>query len=126
MHIEKNIFDNILYTLMNIPGKTKDNINSPRDLEVFDFRKELHLKHEGERVTMPHALYTLHGDERNKFCEWLADVKFSDGFASNIWHCVSVRDYRISGLKSHDCHVFLQRHFLLLLGGSYELILHWP
>ncbi|XP_042958085.1 uncharacterized protein LOC122293618 [Carya illinoinensis] len=80
MHIEKNISENILGTLMNIPGKTKDNTNSRRDLEILGFRKELHLKREGERVTMPHAAYTLHGDERNKFCAWLAEVKYPDGF----------------------------------------------
>ncbi|XP_035540218.1 uncharacterized protein LOC118344206 [Juglans regia] len=117
MHIEKNICDNILCTLMNIPGKTKDNINSRRDLEIFQFRKELHLKVQGERVTMPHAQYTLHGHERNKFCEWLANVKFPDGFASNISHCVSIRDCKISGLKSHDCHVFLQRLLPIAVGG---------
>ncbi|XP_042958047.1 uncharacterized protein LOC122293557 [Carya illinoinensis] len=117
MHIEKNVFDNILCTLMNMPGKSKDNINSRRDLEIFGFRKELHLKYEGERVTMPHTSYTLHGDERKQFCSWLADVKFPDGFASNISHCVSVRDCRISGLKSHDCHVFMQRLLSIAVGG---------
>ncbi|XP_042980243.1 uncharacterized protein LOC122310427 [Carya illinoinensis] len=90
MYVEKNISDNILGTFMNIPGKTKDNANSRRDLEILGFRKELHLKREGERVTMPHASYTLHGDEKNKFCEWLAEVKFPDGFAANITHCVSI------------------------------------
>ncbi|XP_042973519.1 uncharacterized protein LOC122305193 [Carya illinoinensis] len=117
MHIEKNIFDNILCTLMNIPGKNKDNINSRHDLEILRFRKELHLKHEDKCITMPHALYTLHGDEKRKFCEWLADVKFPDGFASNISHCVSVRDCKISGLKSHDCRVFMQRLLLIAVGG---------
>ena len=47
--------------------------------------------------------------ERNKFCEWLAELKFPDGFSSNISNCVSLRDCKITGLKSHDCHVFLQR-----------------
>ncbi|XP_042958038.1 uncharacterized protein LOC122293546 [Carya illinoinensis] len=35
MHIEKNIAENVLFTLMNSSGKTKDNINSRRDLEGF-------------------------------------------------------------------------------------------
>ncbi|XP_041016141.1 uncharacterized protein LOC121258662 [Juglans microcarpa x Juglans regia] len=117
MHVEKNISDSLLGTLMDIPGKTKDNINSRRDLENLGFIKELHLKSEGGRVTMPRALYTLHGDERNKFCEWLAGVKFPDGFASNVTHCVSVRDCKITGLKSHDHHVFLQRLLPIVVGG---------
>ncbi|XP_041009339.1 uncharacterized protein LOC121253386 [Juglans microcarpa x Juglans regia] len=117
MHNEKNIANNILFTLMNSPEKTKDNINSRRDLEILGYRKELHLSRDGDRVTIPHALYTLHGDEMNKFCEWLSDIKFSDGFASNISNCVSLRDCKISGLKSHDCHVFLQRLLPIAVGG---------
>ncbi|XP_042967343.1 uncharacterized protein LOC122300620 [Carya illinoinensis] len=117
MHIEKNITDNIFGTLMNIPGKTKDTINARRDLEILGVRKELHLKREGERVTLPHASYTLQGVERTKFCEWLVDVKFPDGFAANISRCVSVRDCKISGLKSHDNHVFLQQLLPIAVGG---------
>ncbi|XP_035546566.1 uncharacterized protein LOC109010822 [Juglans regia] len=117
MHIEKNICDNIFGTLLNIPGKTKDNINSRRDLELLGLRNELHLKVEGQKITMPHALYTLHGDERKTFCSWMTNVKFPDGFASNISRCVSVHDCKISGLKSHDCHVFLQRLLPIAVGG---------
>ncbi|XP_042983672.1 uncharacterized protein LOC122313038 isoform X1 [Carya illinoinensis] len=117
MHIEKNIAENILFTLMNTPGKTKDNINSRRDLEILAYRKELHLRREGDSITMPHALYTLYGDEKNKFCEWLSDIKFPDGFSSNISNCVSLRDGKISGMKSHDCHVFLHRLLPIAAGG---------
>ncbi|XP_042974597.1 uncharacterized protein LOC122306228 [Carya illinoinensis] len=117
IHTEKNICDNIFGTFMNIPGKTKDNINARRDLEILGMQKELHLRRAGEWFTLPPAMYTLHGQERNKFCEWLADVKFPDGFASNIARCVSVRDCKISGFKSHDCHVFLQRLLPIAVGG---------
>jgi hypothetical protein len=36
-------------------------------------------------------------------------VKFPDGYASNIGRCVNKLPGKISGMKSHDCHVFLQR-----------------
>ena len=38
MHIEKNVCDNVLGTLLNIKGKTKDNIYTRFDLEcmVYD------------------------------------------------------------------------------------------
>ncbi|XP_035541671.1 uncharacterized protein LOC118344673 [Juglans regia] len=117
MHIEKNIADNILFTLMNSPGKSKDNINSRRDLELLGYRKELHLRRDGDRVTMPHAAYTFNVEQRKKFCEWLSDIKFPDGFASNISNCVSRCECKISGLKSHDCHVFLQRLLPIAAGG---------
>ena len=47
--------------------------------------------------------------ERKKFCEWLNSIKLPDGYASNLARCVNVNDGKISGMKSHDYHVFLQR-----------------
>ncbi|KAF5459572.1 hypothetical protein F2P56_019511 [Juglans regia] len=117
MHIEKNICDNILGTFMNIPGKTKDNINSRRTLSNLGIRNELHLIQDGQRCTMPHACFTLYGDERKSFCEWLSAVKFPDGFAANVSRCVSTHDCKISGFKSQDCHVFIQRLLPVAVGG---------
>ena len=33
MHVEKNVCDNLLYTLLGIDGKSKDNLNSRLDLQ---------------------------------------------------------------------------------------------
>ena len=44
MHIEENICDSLLGTLMNIEGKTKDTTNARLDLEDLNIRKDLHLK----------------------------------------------------------------------------------
>ncbi|KAA0047527.1 transposase [Cucumis melo var. makuwa] len=41
MHIEKNICMNILGTLLDIPGKSKDNLNARRDLVHLKIRPEL-------------------------------------------------------------------------------------
>jgi len=38
----------------------------------------------------------------------LKGVKFPDGYASNISRCVNVKEGKISGMKSYDCHVLLQ------------------
>ena len=35
MHIEKNVFDNIFNTVMNVKGKMKDNAKSKEDLKEF-------------------------------------------------------------------------------------------
>ena len=58
---------------------------------------------------MPHACYTLSKTERQEFCEFLKSVRFPDGYASNISRCANVSDGNVSGLKSHDCHVLLQK-----------------
>ncbi|CAA7021405.1 unnamed protein product [Microthlaspi erraticum] len=40
MHIEKNFFDNIMNTILNVQGKTKDNLKSRLDLPVICARDE--------------------------------------------------------------------------------------
>lgn len=46
--------------------------------------------------------------EKRSICQWLKSVKFPDGYASNISRCANITDGKISGMKSHDCHVMLQ------------------
>ncbi|KAK2654990.1 hypothetical protein Ddye_008042 [Dipteronia dyeriana] len=42
MHIEKNVCDNIINTLLNVKGKSKDGLNSRKDLQKMNIRHELH------------------------------------------------------------------------------------
>ncbi|XP_050942965.1 uncharacterized protein LOC127150144 isoform X1 [Cucumis melo] len=109
MHIEKNVCDNLIGTLLNIEGKTKDTTNTRLDLQDLKIRKDLHLVEVGNRLVKPHASYTLTTSERVEFCKFLKSVKFPDGFVSNISRCVHEREGKISGLKTHDCHVLLHR-----------------
>ena len=107
MHIQKNICDSILGTLLNIEGKTKDTFKARQDLEDMNIRKELHLiKRSDGKYVMSVACYTLSKAERQGFCEFLKSVKFPDRYASNISRCASINDGKISRLKSHDYHVF--------------------
>ncbi|XP_074346425.1 uncharacterized protein LOC141685209 [Apium graveolens] len=41
MHIEKNVCDNIIGTLLDIEGKSKDNLKAHKDLQDLNIRKEL-------------------------------------------------------------------------------------
>ncbi|KAL0546349.1 hypothetical protein IC582_016257 [Cucumis melo] len=109
MHIEKNVCDNLVGTLLNIEGKMKDTTNARLDLQDLKMRKDLHLVEVGNRLVKPHASYTLTTSERVEFCKFLKSVKFPDGFVSNISRCVHEREGKISGLKTHDCHVLLHR-----------------
>ena len=64
MHIEKNIYDNIVGTLLSIDGKLKDNFNSRLDLKAMDIRDQLHLIQRGNRVTLPAACYSLTSNKK--------------------------------------------------------------
>ncbi|KAL3650054.1 hypothetical protein CASFOL_006457 [Castilleja foliolosa] len=41
MHVEKNVSESLIGTLLNIQGKTKDNLNSRKDMEAMGIRREL-------------------------------------------------------------------------------------
>lgn len=43
MHIEKNVCDNLLGTLLNLDGKTKENEKARRELMEMGIRHDLHL-----------------------------------------------------------------------------------
>ncbi|KAL3646934.1 hypothetical protein CASFOL_009478 [Castilleja foliolosa] len=119
MHIEKNICESILGTLMNVEGKTKDTAKARLDLEDIKIRKELHLINKGNgKYAMPPAFYVMTTKERRDFCDFIRNVKFPDGYASNIARCVTSNDQKLSGMKSHDCHVILQRILPVGIRGS--------
>ncbi|GLT70358.1 hypothetical protein SLA2020_424430 [Shorea laevis] len=108
MHCEKNFFDNILHTVMDDP-MTKDNINEKPDLELYCKRKSLHIPKTGVNSgKKPKATYVLSRDQRKSICQWLKQLKFPDGFASNISRCVNTQEVQLFGMKSHDCHIFMQ------------------
>lgn len=110
MHIKKNICDNILGTLLNMDKKTKDTFKARKGLQDVNIRRELHLKRRDHgRYDIPPAAYAMSKKEGHEFCEFLKTQKFPDGYASNISRCVSGFEAKLVGLKSHDCHVLLQR-----------------
>lgn len=108
MHIEKNICDSIIGTLFSIDKKSKDTYKARLDLKDMKIRKELWLKENGSKFDKPPSEYALKPHDRRAFCQFLKSVKFPDGYAANISRNVNLDDGKLSGLKSHDCHVFLQ------------------
>ncbi|XP_028077760.1 uncharacterized protein LOC114279671 [Camellia sinensis] len=110
MHIEKNICDNLMGTLLNVDGKNKDTEKARIDLANLKIRKELHLQRRGDgSFVKPPVVYTLSTNERQGFYAFLKSIKYPDGYAANISNCVNADSGKISGLKSHDCHVLVQR-----------------
>ncbi|KAI5324445.1 hypothetical protein L3X38_033518 [Prunus dulcis] len=78
----KNVFDTLVGTILDIEGKKKDTIKARLDLKRMGIRRGLWMNRDSD--------------------------KFPDGYASNIARCVNVDGGKFTGLKSHDCHVFMQ------------------
>jgi len=50
MHIEKNMFENIFNTVMEVKGKTKDNIKARLDIALYCDRKNMELVYNESQV----------------------------------------------------------------------------
>lgn len=119
MHTEKNIAESIVGTLLDIPGKTKDSINTRHDLKEMKIKRNLWPTKDshGKYIYDHDAPWTLKQDEREIFCRRLKDTKLPDGYASNISNCVDMSECKLFGLKSHDYHVLMQNLLPMALRG---------
>jgi len=59
MHIEKNMFENIFNTVMDVTGKTKDTIKARLDVALFCNRQNIELVSDESRVAKPKASFVL-------------------------------------------------------------------
>ncbi|XP_071714506.1 uncharacterized protein [Rutidosis leptorrhynchoides] len=119
MHIEKNVCDSVIGTLMNLDGKIKDHLNGRYDLEEMGIRKELHPEVlENNKVYLPPACFTMNKKEKDRFCRMLKGVKVPDGYSANILGCVQLNPPKIGGLKSHDNHILMQQLLPICIRNS--------
>ncbi len=119
MHIEKNVCDNLIGTLLNLDGKTKDNLKARLDLKDMGIRQELHpTELANDKFYTPPACYTMSTQEKDLFLTVLKNMKVPDGYSSNISRCVNLKERKLSNLKSHDCHILMQDIFPLALRSS--------
>ena len=64
MHIEKNVCESIIGTVLNIPGKTKDGVKSRLDLLEMGLRPGLAPTFGLKRTYLPSTCYTLSRKEK--------------------------------------------------------------
>ncbi|KAL0315381.1 UNVERIFIED_CONTAM: hypothetical protein Sradi_5416300 [Sesamum radiatum] len=76
MHIEKNVFDSIFNTVMDIKGKTKNNLNARKDLKNICNRPELKVDKHRPNAMPKAAAYTLMKEQKKKMCEWVMGLRF--------------------------------------------------
>ncbi|CAH9081953.1 unnamed protein product [Cuscuta epithymum] len=109
MHIEKNVCEIILGTILGIEGKSKDTFKARQDLEALGIKESLWLEWDGNYWVKKHPFFTMEPKPKMEFLEFLKSVKYPDGYAANISKNVVLDTGKINGLKSHDNHVLLQR-----------------
>ncbi|KAJ9536255.1 hypothetical protein OSB04_un000555 [Centaurea solstitialis] len=117
MHIEKNVCDSLIGLLLNIPGKSKDGVKVRKDMVEMGIRAELAPVDNGKRTYLPPACYTLSKVEKTRFCQCLHGIKVPSGYSANIKKLVSMKDLKLLGMKSHDCHVLMTHMIPIAIRG---------
>ncbi|XP_057746393.1 uncharacterized protein LOC130965647 [Arachis stenosperma] len=115
MHIEKNICDNVVFTILNDSVKSKDNLKARKDLQSMGIRPELWPDEGGK---YPSAIFTMSNPQKDVFLKTLQNVIFPDGYSSNIARCVDIRQRKLYGLKSHDCHILIEQLLPILVKNA--------
>ena len=117
MHVEKNVCDSLIGTLLNIKGKTNDGLKCRQDLVEMGIQEQLHPISHNRRTYLPPACHTMSTTEKISFCQCLRNLNVPQGYSSNIKSLVFINDLKLVGLKSHDCHVLMQQLLLVAIRG---------
>ncbi|KAJ9547179.1 LOW QUALITY PROTEIN: hypothetical protein OSB04_019722 [Centaurea solstitialis] len=96
MHVKK-----MFVTVPCMNDKSKDTTNARVDLKDWGIQKELWLQERDNKIIKPHPKYSFTTDDRRRFCQFIKRVKLLTKVTDN--------DSNITGLKSHDCHIMMQR-----------------
>jgi hypothetical protein len=78
------------------------------NITLFRHCKNIELIYDGSQVAKPKTSFVLDKNEQLLVYQWLKSVRFPDGYASNISRLVNLEGCKLYGIKSHNCHVFMQ------------------
>ncbi|KAL0537025.1 hypothetical protein IC582_025993 [Cucumis melo] len=106
---------NILGTLLDIPGKSKDGLNVRCDLVDLKLQSELAPISSEKKIFIRLACYTLTKEVKQCVLKTLSRIKVPEGYSSNIRNLLSMTDSKLNSLKSHDCHVLIQQLFSIAI-----------
>jgi hypothetical protein len=113
MHVEKNVCESLVGTLLNTNRKTRDHGHARADLKKMEIRQELWLDDFVKETELPASCITLSKNEK-EFCRFLKNVKVSSNYSMNVSRLISLPELKIAlGVKSHDYHVLLTQMIVI-------------
>ncbi|XP_074342124.1 uncharacterized protein LOC141679551 [Apium graveolens] len=90
MHVEKNVYDSLIGTLLNMRHKTKDSAAARRDMMEMGVRSDLAPQVGVKKTYLPPSPFTLPKAEKRTFLSSLMSMKLPYGHASNIKKLVTI------------------------------------
>ncbi|CAL8137305.1 unnamed protein product [Prunus armeniaca] len=80
MHVEKNVFDTLVGTILDIEGKTKDTIKARLNLERMGIRRGLWMNMDSDKAKRDLAFFAMKPNDKKEFLKFVSFVKFPNGF----------------------------------------------
>jgi hypothetical protein len=109
MHIEKNVCESLVGTLLNTNRKNRDHRHARADLKKIGIRQELWFDDFIKGMELPTSCITLSKNVK-EFCGFLKNVKVPSSYSTNVSRLISLPELKIApGVKSHDYHVLLMQ-----------------
>ncbi|XLR24106.1 hypothetical protein S83_052006 [Arachis hypogaea] len=72
----------------------------------------------GEGGKCPSTIFAMSNLQRNVFLKTLQNMIFPDGYSSNVACSVDLRQHKLSGLKSQDCHILMEQLLPILVKNT--------
>ena len=91
-HIEKNVFDNTMDTIVYVTWKTKDNLNARKDLYILYDHPEISVPIGSTVSRKPKEKYSMEKDENVMICNWVKYLRFPYNYASNLGRCIDINE----------------------------------
>jgi hypothetical protein len=114
MHLEHNVGESILSTCLAFMDKIKDNQKAMKDLARLCNRPSFELKSSGGKSCAP---FCLKPKERKEVFIWLQNLKFPDSYIMGFRRAVNLDLEKLSEVKSHDYHIFMERLLPVMFRG---------
>jgi hypothetical protein len=118
MHVEKNVCEALVDTLLDIPDKTKDTLEARMNLEEMKLRNDLHhetLENGSNKLSA--TCYTLSKQEKMSLCNCLHGIKVLTGYSDYVSGMVNMKTLKVCFKKSHDCHILIGQFLPIAIRG---------
>lgn len=81
MHIQKNVFDNVLFTLLNDSSHSKEHLNARKDIKYMCCKLDLWPDDNGKFAP---TVYTMSKQRKKLFLDTLKNICAPNGYSINI------------------------------------------
>jgi hypothetical protein len=65
----------------------------------------------------PRPLFCLTSKDKIEVMRWMKKIKFPDGYAAGLKRAVKLKTGKLTGLKSHDFHILMERIIPIMFRG---------